>query len=136
RGRLGERAADRAREWDPDTLAQRWEQVFDEALTARARGVRRATARHGLPSVEPPPSVPTGPDDLGWITPAQARRQVLALATSTADDVSRHWFVVPGVAGTAPAVVLPLADRAAYLRALADTPVPDYLSLCDPGDHG
>ncbi len=58
------------------------------------------------------------------------------MATSAADEVSDDWFVIPPVAGAPAVVVVPTADRAALLRALAREATADYLSLRDPGDHG
>ncbi len=140
RRRLGEGAVATAASWEADGLAQQWEQVFAEAVAARPKGAGRLAARVSAGSTtqgaRPDVGGTDGPGDWGHATPAQARRQVLALATSVADDVTGEWFVVPGVAGAAPVVGVPLAARAAYLRALAAAAPPAYLGLRDPGDHG
>ena len=47
-----------------------------------------------------------------------------------------HWFVIPAHESSAPVVVVPMADRDAFLQSLADPGAPAYLSLRDPGDHG
>ena len=135
RTRLGNAAAETAHRWSPDVLAARWEQLFADAVARRASGVRRLAQRHAAPG-SPPADAPARRVDLGGITPAQARRQVLAIATSTADEITDEWFVVPPLRDASPAVVVPVADRARYLDALARASVPDYLCLRDPGDHG
>lgn len=135
RNRLGTAAAETARRWDADVLAARWEQLFADAVDHREPGLRRLARRHAS-RAGTSPSTASGPTDTGGITPAQARRQLLAIATSTADDVTDAWFVIPSVTGAPPVVVVPTPDRARFLAALADASVPDYLSLCDPGDHG
>jgi glycosyltransferase involved in cell wall biosynthesis len=135
RTRLGESAAQTARRWDADDLATRWEEIFGEALAAHAAGVRRLTGRHAAVPLAPPDVAPVGPAT-GWATPGQARRQALAVATTAADGATDGWFVVPAVQGAPPLVVVPTADRARMLRALAKGPAADYLSLRDPGDHG
>ena len=50
RRRLGDGAVATAQAWDADALAERWEQVFAEALAARPRGVRRLAARQAAAS--------------------------------------------------------------------------------------
>ncbi|MEO5852670.1 MAG: stealth conserved region 3 domain-containing protein [Nocardioides sp.] len=138
RRRLGEAAAVSARRWRADLLATRWEQLFADAVARRDPGVRRLAQRHASPGSQPDttPAALTGEREDGAITPAQARRQVLAIATSTADEVTDEWFVVPPVGDAPPAVVVPGPDRGRYLAALARASVPGYLSLRDPGDHG
>ncbi len=136
RQRLGAGAVETARAWDADRLAVRWEQIFTDALAARRLSdAGRIVGRHATPPAAAPAG-DSGPDELGHATPAQARRQALAVATSAADEVSDDWFVIPPVAGAPAVVVVPTADRTPLLRALAREASADYLSLRDPGDHG
>jgi glycosyltransferase involved in cell wall biosynthesis len=139
RTRLGDAAAARARAWDAAEIALRWEQIFADALAEHAdAGVRRLGRRHATAPVGTPThgvGVDPGPAT-GWATPAQARRQGLAVATTAADEATQEWFVVPPVRGAPSVVVVPTADRARFLQALAAGQTPDYLSLRDPGDHG
>ncbi|MGI8646229.1 MAG: stealth conserved region 3 domain-containing protein [Nocardioides sp.] len=137
RSRLGAAAVETARGWDADALAARWEQVFGDALAARGGSGLRRFARRQAGRVAPVSATSAaGPDDLGQATPAQARRQALAVATRAADDAGDDWFVIPPVGSSPPVVVVPAADRARFLHALAASATSDYLSLRDPGDHG
>ena len=139
RQRLGAGAVESARAWDADLLAARWERIFADALRRAARRPTWAGSRRRHCDARPGgcPAAVIGPDELGHATPAQARRQALAVATSTADEVSDEWFVVPPVAGAPPVVVVPTCGPgrvAARPRGRDATPA--YLSLRDPGDHG
>lgn len=148
RTRLGTAAARRAEAWDPAALASQWEQVFADALAHHAQsGVRRLARRHLLAleagqrtgiadagdpvARQAPLAVETGST-----TPAQARRQALAVVAAAADAIEARWFALPPSRGTDAEVVVPAQWRSEFLGALAESSVPDYLSLLDPGDNG
>ena len=131
-----------ARAWDADALAEQWEQVFAEALAARPRGVRRLAARqatHAVPADRPaePWHDESAPTSSAGPRPPTRGARLLALATSTADDVTDEWFVVPGVAGSSGRGGAPGVGPRRRSSAGSRRPsTPAYLSLRDPGDHG
>ncbi len=133
RHRLGEGALRASRQYDAASVAERWHRVFADARARRA-GRGRLASR----ALTPPARRRTvdGSDaDIAGITPARARRDALALAVDTARSVTDSWLVVPGDHTTAPAVVLPMAARRAFLEALATAAHPAYLCLRDPAMH-
>jgi hypothetical protein len=70
------------------------------------------------------------------VTPAQARHEALGLAVRAATVSTDHWLVIPAHESGGPVVVVPMADRDGFLKALADPGAPAYLSLRDPEQHG
>ena len=143
RDRLGEAAAETARAWEPEALAERWLALFTEAVTAhraggsgsgRASGGRISGRLLGAESAPASASSPQAAQCGGeGITPAAARRTALELAAGVAAATADGWFVIPG---EPPTVVVPGDRRAAFLRALAAAEAPGWLSLADPGDNG
>ncbi len=131
RKRMGGAAADAAELWRPEVIARRWEQIFEDIVRARRRGGRRIAQHHLVPA--PQPSRTEETRGTNAVTPAQARRQLLALVTTIAADLGARWWVIPG---PTPALVLPATEREAFLGALAEAAVPDWACLRDPGDHG
>jgi glycosyltransferase involved in cell wall biosynthesis len=130
RHRLGTGALASSEQYAADAIAQRWLEVFERALAAR--GGRSRLAARAAPA--PTPAVPSY--DATGVTPADARRAALDLATTAARRVSGTWLVVPPHEGDATTVVLPMAARAGFLQELAAADVPAYLSLRDPAAHG
>lgn len=131
RKRMGGAAADAAELWRPEVVARRWEEIFDEAVRARRRGGRRVAQRHRAPAVLADRSDAARGTDA--VTPAQARRQLLALVATIAGDLGARWWVIPA---PRPALVLPATERESFFAALAKAAVPEWASLRDPGDHG
>lgn len=136
RHRLGRGALATAAAWAPETIAERWEAVFDAALARRATGRVTQVPPAGPAAVATAAVVPAVPA----ITPAAARSAALAAAVAAAGAASTVWLVVPAHERPAPVVVLPMSRRAAFLDALAAAAaggaVAAYLSLRDPAAHG
>ena len=55
------------------------------------------------------------------VTPAQAREETLGWAVAAATASSDHWLVIPAHEAGSPVVVVPMADRDAFLKELGDT---------------
>ena len=70
------------------------------------------------------------------VTPAQAREETLGWAVAAATASSDHWLVIPAHESGSPVVVVPMADRDAFLKELGDPGAPAYLSLRDPDQYG
>ncbi len=135
RARLGEAALVRSQRWDGPTLAREWVEVFRRATARRADPLAPRRVLHGL---RPGPlgDLPET-DGAAGVTPAQARTTALTALTSAAAATGDGWFVLP-VRGLDPhpVVVVPSSRRQAFLSALADGSVPDWLSVRDPAERG
>jgi glycosyltransferase involved in cell wall biosynthesis len=134
RHRLGAAASESVRRYTPDLVAAEWVRVFERAIARRDGGRLQRRAREvatagrvvaGTPEREPAP-----------LTPAQARQEILTLATSTAAGCGRGWFVLPPRGATPPTLVVPIEHRDRFLADLAGSPAPAYLSLVDVGAAG
>lgn len=135
RRRLGQGALESSRQYDPDVIARRWVSVFEDAVERRSRQPGRLRQRVGELAADPPP-VTTQPAAATDTTPAQAREVALRWAVRCAERASSTWFVVPthGTGGTT--VVVPMADRAAFLAELGGAGAPELLSVVDTAGHG
>lgn len=136
RRRLGQGALETARAWDPARIADRWEAIFTDAITARA-GRGRLTARAEATPTTPNTSISAAPTpDLGGLTPIRARSEALALAVEAARSASDAWLVMPAHDRATPTVIVPMEARAAFFEALGRSDAPTYLSLRDPAEQG
>ncbi|MEO9326104.1 stealth conserved region 3 domain-containing protein [Nocardioides sp. C4-1] len=147
--RLGTAARAKAATWHADVITPRWLEVFEAAIARRTattastsvggRAAALARSRGTRPlRVVHPERAPAGRegDD---VSPAEARRDILAAAVRVADglgEVGSGWFVVPRRSGRPTTLVLPMRARAAFLGALDDTTLPPYVSLHDPEHRG
>jgi glycosyltransferase involved in cell wall biosynthesis len=154
RHRLAAGALRTARAWEAGGIADRWVQVFRDAVDRRA-GRGRLAARLAAPTTlatlatlaTPSPADPGADPGVAsaqrGVTPTEARRHALetcvaaarAAVAPTADD-PHPWLVVPAHEHARPTVVLPMTHRARFLDALADAAGAPYLSLRDPALHG
>jgi len=151
RGRLGAAARAASSRWAPEIIAPIWEEIYADA--ARRRAIRpspssgRVTALHV--GHEAHTSGPSDHQDVAppdreghGTTPAEARREALAVACDVAAEVapSGSWWVLPPRTDAQPTVVLPGTARRAFLAALArtdrDGDMPAYLSVRDPAERG
>lgn len=135
RARLGEAALVRSQRWDGPTLARQWVEVFRRATARRADPLAPRRVLHGL---RPGPlgDLPET-DGAAGVTPAQARTTALTALTSAAAAAGDGWFVLPARGlDPHPVVVVPSSRRQAFLSALADGSVPDWLSVRDPAERG
>lgn len=122
RGRLGAGALDASAAYDPDAIAERWEQIF-----ARAAG--RDSAGQGQPGNGQFTRL-QGP--LALLTPQQSRAEVIDLVTAAAGD---DWFALPADGDLPPRIVLG-SDRRGPLLAHLAAHAPEHLSVLDPGLGG
>lgn len=127
--RLGAGALATAAEWDAATIAGRWVSVFEAAI--ERRGGRSRYAARPASAAPPRPA-----HDAAGVTPEVARRAGFALVVAAARAASDTWLVVPPHETPTSRVVLPMAARDDFLRALAAADAPGYLSLCDPALNG
>ena len=134
RRRLGRGALHTSRQYDARALAERWVGIFADARARRGhQGRLEARAAAPLPR---PVVDPTAGLDPSAVTPAQARHDALAWATTAARAATDTWLVVPAHEHPAPTVILPMTARRAFLAALAEPGCPSYLSLRDPDENG
>ncbi len=134
--RLGEGAFAASRRYDADTIAARW-----EALFSRVSGVVRDDRTPDTPGsgvrssrITPPFTREGMPVDIPVVTPVEARAEALRLVVAAAEHSGTGWFVVPAHDRDAPTVVVPSAQRSAFLDHLRTAPA--HLALRDPGDRG
>ena len=135
RARLGAAALTRSERWDGPTLARQWVSVFRDAVARRADPLAARRVLHGL---RPGPlgDLPET-DGAAGITPAQARTTTLRALTSAAAATGEGWFVMPARGlDPHPVLVVPSSRRGAFLAALAEGDVPDWLCVRDPAERG
>ncbi len=135
RSRLGAAALERSERWDGRTLARQWVSVFRDAVARRADPLAPRRVLHGL---RPGPlgDLPETSGAAG-VTPARARTTALQALTLAAAATGDGWFVMPARGlDPHPVVVVPSSRREAFLAALADGSVPDWLSVRDPAERG
>ena len=145
RHRLGAGALHTSRDWEAGALAERWLQIYDDAVVRRG-GRGRLAARAGAPPRTPDPDPSEDPTVIAaqnGITPARARHEALATCVAAASVAApattadpHPWLVIPAHEHAEPILVLPMARRTQFLDALAEAPGPAYLSLRDPALHG
>jgi hypothetical protein len=136
RRHLGEGAYRTSRQYDAYAIAERWVGIFGEARTARTTAGRLTPRVTALADAKPAVSAASRAVTAEGVTPAAAREATLGWAVRCAAASSHHWLVIPAHEGGSPVVVLPMADRDAFLMSLGDLGVPPYLSLRDPEQHG
>ena len=136
RRHLGEGAYRTSRQYDAYAIAERWVGIFGEARTARTTAGRLTPRVTALAEAKPAVTSASRAVTAEGITPAAAREATLGWAVRCAAASSHHWLVIPAHEGGSPVVVLPMADRDAFLMSLGDLGVPPYLSLRDPEQHG
>ncbi len=135
RARLGEAALTRSERWDGQALARRWVDTFRTAVERRHDPLAPRRVLHGL---RPGPlgDLPETTSARG-LTPAEARTTTLRVLTSVAAATGDGWFVLPARGlDPHPVVVVPSSRREAFLAALAQADVPDWLSVRDPAERG
>ncbi|UFN46340.1 stealth conserved region 3 domain-containing protein [Nocardioides okcheonensis] len=135
RARLGEAALTRSERWDGQALARRWVDTFRTAVERRHDPLAPRRVLHGL---RPGPlgDLPETTSARG-LTPAEARTTTLGVLTSVAAATGDGWFVLPARGlDPHPVVVVPSSRREAFLAALAQADVPDWLSVRDPAERG
>lgn len=116
RVRLGAGALAASHAYDADTIAARWEEIFEGVLDPT-----------GAPPIPPPFNRVQGP--VVEVTPEQVRAEALRLLLVAA---GKDHFVIPG---EPPTVVVDSSRREAVLAHLAEH-APEHLSLFDPGMNG
>ena len=132
RRRLGEGAIASAQQYDADAIAERWTQVFADAVERRAGRPRFAAL-----STVPPRTPPADPVvERAGITPARVREIALEAAVECAQATGAGWLVIPPHERESAIVVLPSDARHAFLDALAASDLPPWLSLRDPANAG
>ncbi len=133
---LGEGAYRTSRQYDAYAIAERWVGIFSAARSRRTTSGRLAPRVTALAGAKPVTRSAERAVAADGVTPVQARAETLGWAVRAASESSDHWLVIPAHESGAPVVVVPMADRDAFLKSLADTGAPPYLSLRDPGEHG
>lgn len=135
RHRLGAGALASSQQYAPETVARQWEQVFADVVARRSRGPQRVTQRATELATSPHTGRPatTASTDL---TPAQARHRAMSWAVEVAQRASGRWFAIPAHGDSPATVVVPMADRAAYLTELGGSGAPAELSMVDSAGHG
>ena len=135
RRRLGEGALLSSRQYAAEAIAERWLAIFDEAVARRTRDAHRLHQRV-LELATDPPARTAEPAAATDLSPAEARSLALSWAVRAAERATGRWFVVPQHGDDPVTVVVPMADRAAYLAELGGPEAPDRLSLVDTAGHG
>ena len=128
---LGEGAFRTSRQYDAFAIAERWVGIF----TAAARGARRRPARpagHGPGRGQPVPTAAAEAVAADGVTPAQARQEALRGPSRRPPRAATTGWSSRRTSRASPVVVVPMADRDAFLKALGDPGAPAYLSLRDP----
>ncbi len=133
---LGEGAYRTARQYDAYAIAERWVGIFSAARTRRTVAGRLTPRVTALVDAKPVPTAASDAVAAEGVTPAQAREAALGWAVRAAATASNHWLVIPAHESGAPVVVVPMADRDAFLKSLGDMGWAPYLSLRDPEEHG
>ncbi|MBF4764144.1 stealth conserved region 3 domain-containing protein [Nocardioides islandensis] len=133
---LGEGAYRTSRQYDAYAIAERWVGVFSAARARRTVAGRLAPRVTALASAKPVATSAAAARAAEGVTPVEAREATLAWAVRCAVAASHEWLVIPAHEAGAPVVVLPIADRDAFLKSLGDTGAPAYLSVRDPEQHG
>ncbi|MBF4768297.1 stealth conserved region 3 domain-containing protein [Nocardioides agariphilus] len=133
---LGEGAYRTSRQYDAFAIAERWVGVFSSARTRRTSSGRLVSRALAAGAAKPGRRSGGRPVDAAGLTPAQVREAALAWAVKAATESSDEWLVIPAHGAGAPVVVLPMADRDGFLKAVGGLGVPPYLSLRDPAQHG
>ena len=133
---LGEGAYRTSRQYDAYAIAERWVGIFSAARTRRTVAGRLTPRVTALADAKPVPTAAADAVAATGVTPAQAREETLGWAVRAATASSDHWLVIPAHESGAPVVVVPMADRDAFLKELGDTGAPAYLSLRDPDEYG
>ena len=126
---LGEGAYRSSRQYDAFAIAERWVGIFSAARTRRTSAGRLAPRVNALVEAKP---VPTAADEAvaaDHVTPVEARKAALSWAVRAATASTEHWLVIPAHESSAPVVVVPMADRDAFLQVArrprrAGVPVP------------
>ncbi len=136
RRRLGARALETVRRYDPDTVVADWEQRLQRVIARRRRGLGPLGRLLEGDTPQAPRPVDDAPAGvvLADRSPAAARRENLERVAAVAAASSRAWFVLPAAFPHPPVLVLPQARRRAFLDALAAADLPSWLSVADPGD--
>jgi len=133
---LGEGAYRTSRQYDAYAIAERWVGIFSAARTRRTHAGRLTPRVTALADARPVASAADDAVVADGVTPAAAREATLGWAVGAATVATDHWLVIPAHESGAPVVVVPMADRDAFLKSLADPGAPAYLSLRDPDQHG
>jgi glycosyltransferase involved in cell wall biosynthesis len=133
---LGEGAYRSSRQYDAFAIAERWVGIFSAARTRRTSAGRLAPRVNALVEAKPVPTAADEAVSADNVTPVEARKVALSWAVRAATASTEHWLVIPAHESGAPVVVVPMADRDAFLKSLADPGAPPYLSLRDPEGHG
>ncbi len=136
RRHLGEGAYRTSRQYDAFAIAERWVAIFGEARTARTTSGRLTPRVTALAEAKPAATAASRAVAAEGVTPTNAREATLGWAVRCATAASHQWLVIPAHESGSPVVVVPMADRDAYLASLGDLGVPPYLSLRDPEQHG
>ncbi|MBJ7357971.1 stealth conserved region 3 domain-containing protein [Nocardioides sp.] len=132
RTRLGAGALASSVQYDADTIAARWVEVFEAAVARRAGRPRFAA----LSTVPPRPGTAAPAVEDARQTPAHVRHLTLAAAVSCARATGDEWLVIPPHERESAVVVVPTEARHRFLGALADAGLPAYVSLRDPANAG
>jgi glycosyltransferase involved in cell wall biosynthesis len=133
---LGEGGYRTSRQYDAYAIAERWVGIFSAARARRTLPGRLAPRVVALASTKKVATAAAAARPAPDVTPAEARRATLAWAVRCAVASSHHWLVIPAHESGAPVVVVPIADRDAFLKSIGDTGAPTYLSVRDPEQHG
>ena len=133
---LGEGAFRTSRQYDAYAIAERWVGIFSAARTRRTVAGRLTPRVTALVDAKPVPKAAAEAVAATGVTPAQAREETLGWAVAAATASSDHWLVIPAHESGSPVVVVPMADRDAFLKELGDPGAPAYLSLRDPDQYG
>ena len=133
---LGEGAFRTSRQYDAYAIAERWVGIFSAARTRRTIAGRLTPRVTALVDAKPVPTAAAEAVAATGVTPAQAREETLGWAVAAATASSDHWLVIPAHESGSPVVVVPMADRDAFLKELGDPGAPAYLSLRDPDQYG
>lgn len=135
RHRLGAAALESSRQYAPDAIARQWVQIFESVVERRSRERMRVVQRATELATSPHPvrSEPAAATDL---TPAAARTLAMSWAVQAAERVSDRWFAIPAHGDTPTAIVLPMAQRTAFLTEIGGPGAPEALSLVDTAGRG
>ncbi|MEO6512733.1 MAG: glycosyltransferase family 4 protein, partial [Nocardioides sp.] len=133
---LGEGGFRTSRQYDAYAIAERWVGIFSAARARRTVPGRLAPRVTALAAAKRVVTAASAARPAPGVTPVEAREATLAWAVRCAVASSHHWLVIPAHESGEPVVVVPIADRDAFLKSIGDTGAPAYLSVRDPEQHG
>lgn len=137
---MGRAALASAGRYDSAMITATWEDLFARVVdpTSSRRSTAGRATRAQLREQRPDPGRGGAASGgrVGRLTPAEARTEVLRVASGAAARSTDRWFTIPGRGRELTSLAVPTSARDAFLAALADAPDLDLFRLRDPGHEG